>query len=105
MSVLELVIAAACVAGGARSLWYWLKRPIEGTDVTDHLLFAAFVTGRVGTWWSLATLFLLYGLSDARGQAFVDDVRRFNWFFLVIVALAALQVVTTFILGRRSSGN
>lgn len=102
MNVFEIVVVAVCAALGVRSLVYWLRRPFEGRDVTDHLLFALFVTGRVGTWFALAGLFALYATTDTRGQAFIEDVRRFDWFALVLIALAVVQFVASFLLGRRS---
>ena len=63
-----------------------------------------FVTGRVGLWFGLAGLFLLYALTGTQGRAFVDDVRRYDWFVMVFLGLAALQFLGGFFLGRRSSG-
>jgi hypothetical protein len=102
MNAFEVVVVVVCAALGARSLVYWLRRPFDGRDVTDHLLFAVFVTGRVGTWFALGGLFLLYAVTNTQGRAFIDDVRQFDWFFLVLVALAVAQLGASFLLGRRS---
>jgi len=102
MNVLEIVVVVMCAGLGVRSLVYWLRRPFESQDVVDHVLFALFVTGRVGTWFALAGMFALYASTDTRGQAFIDEVRRFDWFALVVIALAAVQFVASFLLGRRS---
>lgn len=97
-------IGAAIVFGafGLRSLVHWARRPFDSVDPRDHALFAMFVTGRVGLWFSLAGLFVIYALVDTQGRAFVDDVRRYDWFVLVFITLAALQVVAGYFLGRRS---
>jgi hypothetical protein len=102
VNLFEIVVVIVCAGLGVRSLLYWLRRPFEGRDVTDHLLFGLFVTGRVGVWFALAGLFSLYAVTDTQGRAFIDDVRQFDWFFVVLVALAAVQLVASFLLGRRS---
>ena len=91
-------------AFGLRSLVHWARRPFDSTDPRDHALFAMFVTGRSGLWFALAGLFVLYALTETRGRAFIDDVRRYDWFVLVFIALAAMQVVAGFFLGQRSPG-
>jgi hypothetical protein len=89
---------------GIRSLVHWARRPFDSVDAGDHVLFAMFVAGRAGLWLAMAGLFLLYGLTDTRGRAFIDDVREYNWFVIVFIALAALQLLAGFFLGRRSAG-
>jgi hypothetical protein len=37
---------------------------------------------------------------DTEGRAFTDDAARFNWYFIVLAVPAALQFVTSFLLGR-----
>ena len=44
MRIVELTIAGLLVLGGLRAVWYWSRRPFEGTDVTDHLLYALYLT-------------------------------------------------------------
>lgn len=103
MKVIEVAMVALFTALGVRSLLHWGRRPFEGVDVHDHVLFALFVTGRVGLWLGLAGLFLLYALTDTRGRAFIDDVRRYDWFVLVFVGLSAIQFLASYFLGRRSA--
>jgi len=98
----ELVVAAACLGLGVRSLVYWVRRPFEGGDATDLVLFSLFVTGRVAMWFAAGGLFLIYALIDTRGQAFIDEVAQYGWFLLVLLSLAALQLVASFMLGRRT---
>jgi hypothetical protein len=99
----EVAMVILFGALGIRSLVHWTRRPFDSHDPRDHLLFALFVTGRVGLWFSLSGLFLLYALTNTEGRAFVDDVRRYDWFALVFVVFAAAQFLGGFFLGRRSA--
>jgi hypothetical protein len=103
MKAFEIVLVVVFAALGIRSLVYWIRRPFESRDPRDHLLFAMFVTGRVGLWFALSGLFLLYASVDTQGRAFTDDVRRYDWFFMVFVVLAALQLLGGYFLGRRAA--
>jgi hypothetical protein len=103
MRVFEIAALVVFAALGVRSLVHWARRPFDSRDPRDHLLFAMFVTGRVGLWFGLAGLFLLYALTGTQGRAFVDDVRRYDWFVMVFLGLAAMQLLGGFFLGRRSS--
>lgn len=102
MKGIEFAIVALFTGLGVRALLHWGRRPFDGVDVRDHVLFALFVTGRVGLWFGLAGLFLLYALTDTRGRAFIDDVRSYDWFILVFVGLAAIQFLAGYFLGHRS---
>lgn len=104
MKLFEIAMAVLFGALGVRSLVHWGRRPFETGDARDHLLFAMFVTGRVGLWLAVAGLFVLYALTNTQGRAFVDDVRRYDWFVMVFVGLAALQLLGGYFLGRRSAG-
>jgi hypothetical protein len=92
------------VAGGARSLWIWSRRRFEGDDLLDHLLYAMFTTGRVGLWFAFAGLFAMYASTDVQGRAFIDEVQRFRWYGIVLIALAAAQFLAGQLLGRRTPG-
>jgi hypothetical protein len=98
------VLVGAFAAGGLRSLWAWSRRPFEGTDVRDHLLYALYVTGRAGLWFSFAGFFLISATTGVEGRAAADELSRFRWYVLVPIALAALQLVAGYFLGRRPSG-
>jgi hypothetical protein len=99
--VVELAIAGLLALAGVRSLWKWTRRRFEGADVVDHLLYAAYLTGRVGIWFSLSGLFLIYASVDARGQPALDELEPYRWYLLVPLLLAALQLVAGWFLGRR----
>ncbi len=102
MKGFEIAMFLVFGALGVRSLVHWVRRPFESADPGDHVLFALFVTGRVGLWFALSGLFLLYALTQTRGRAFVEDVRAYDWFLIVFVALSAIQLLAGFFLGRRS---
>lgn len=102
MNTIEVVLAVLFALLGIRSLVHWVRRPFESRDPRDHALFALFVTGRVGLWLALSAVFVLYASTDTQGRAFVDDVRRYDWFVLVFMALAAMQLIGGYFLGRRS---
>ncbi len=104
MRIVELGIAFLLVLGGLRSLWTWSRRGFEGTDVVDHLLFALFVTGRVGLWLSLAGFFLISSSIDVRGQAALDAFDPYRWYLMVPLVLASMQLVAGWLLGRREPG-
>lgn len=103
MKVFELVMSGVLALGGVRSLLKWSKRHFASTNVSDQILWALYLTGRVGLWFAFAGFFLIYGLSDAQGRAFIDELERFRWFVMVPVGLAALQLLAGLALGRRSS--
>jgi hypothetical protein len=104
MKAFEVSMVVVFAALGVRSLVHWGRRPFDSRDPGDHLLFALFVTGRAGLWFALAGLFSLYALTGTQGRAFVDDVRRYDWFALVFAILAAAQFLGGYFLGRRSPG-
>lgn len=104
MRTVELALAGLFALGGLRSLWSWSRRPFEGAELRDHVLYALYLTGRVGLWFSIAGLFAIYASIQTRGRAALDDVARFRWYLLVPLALAALQLVAGWFLGRRAPG-
>ena len=104
MRIVELVIATVFVLLGLRSLWTWTRRPFDGTDVSDHALYALFVTGRVGLWFAVAGLFAIYASIDLRGRAWVDEVEPYRWYLIVPLVLAAMQLLAGWFLGRGGAG-
>lgn len=114
MRIFELAVAGLLTLLGIRSLAHWIRRPFDSTDARDHILYAAYVMGRVGAWWSVAGLFAISAtLRDpngtgafVQGRAFTDLFRdRFWWYPLVILGCLVLQFVTGFFLGRRRPGD
>jgi len=101
VSPVELTIAAIFLALAGRSAVYWMRHRVETQDTTDEILFALFVTGRVGTWLMAAGLFLLFGSTNLRGRAYTDEAGRYSWLFIVFLLLGALQLIAGWFLGAR----
>jgi hypothetical protein len=102
MKVVEAVMAVVFGALGVRSLVHWLGQTFEAADLKDHLLYAVFVTGRIGLWFAVAGAFAIFATIDTRGQVFLDDVDRYRWYAVLFPLLAAFQFVAGQILGRRT---
>ncbi|MEX0991416.1 MAG: hypothetical protein WD004_03995 [Actinomycetota bacterium] len=103
MRVVELVVAGLLILGGIRSLVVWTRRRRVDVRGRAHLvLFALFVTARVGLWLSLAGLFLISASVPYAGRAFVDEMTAYRWYLLVPLVLGVLQIVTGYFLGRGS---
>ena len=99
--IVALVLGAAFAALAVRSAIHWVRRRPPLRDTRDELLFAAFVTGRVGTWAVAAAMFLVFGTISAVGDPYVDEARGFAWLFFVFIGLGALQFVAAAFLGLR----
>jgi hypothetical protein len=97
----ELAVAIVFIAGGLRSIWVWGRRPFQGTDVVDHILYALYLTGRIGLWFAFAGFFLIYASIDVQGRAALDELARYRWYLIVPLALAAIQLGAGWFLGRR----
>jgi hypothetical protein len=104
VKVVEIVIAALLTLGGLRSLWIWSRRRFEGVDVVDHVLYALYLTGRVGLWFALAGFFFIYASVDTPGVPGLDELQPYRWYVLVPLFLGALQLVAGWFLGRREPG-
>ena len=85
---------------GVRSLLYWLRRPLDSRSTRDHLLYAAWVTGRVGLWFAVAGVFAISAAIGREGRAFTDEFHRYRWYFFVPLTLAIVQLVAAMMLGR-----
>jgi hypothetical protein len=103
MRTLELLIALVLAAFGVRSIAYWARRRFDARDISDHLLFALYLTGRAGLWFALAGAFLIFGSIDAEGRAFADEAADYRWYLTVILSLGLLQLASGYLLGRRST--
>ena len=98
--MLEIVVAAVLAAGGIRSLSVWSRRRFEGTDVVDHLLYALHVTGRVGTWFTLAGVFVIYGVTSI-GRRPTSELGALRWYAVVPIVFTTMQFLAAVSLGRR----
>ena len=103
MKVVEIALIVLFAALGARSAWYWIRRPFDSAEVGDHVLYALFVTGRVGLWLSIAGAFAIFLTIDTQGRAFADDAAEFRWYILVPGLLAFLQLLSSVLLRGRDS--
>lgn len=101
MKMLELVVAGVLAVIGVRTAVKVAREPFPARDLTDHFLYALHLTGRVGLWFAFALVFLMFGTSDAQGRAFADEMRDQRWVLFLIVALAAMQFLGGWFLGRR----
>lgn len=91
----EFVVAGLLGLMGLRSLRKWMRVSFDAGSLGEQILFALNVTARVGTWFVLAGFFV--------GYAVVDDPQRLGWFFFVLIAVAGVQLLTSFYLGRWSA--
>ncbi|HZD18065.1 MAG TPA: hypothetical protein VE669_07985 [Actinomycetota bacterium] len=105
MRGVELALAALLGLGGVRALWVWIRRPFESRDVRDHLLYALYLTGRIGLWFAFAGFFLVAASVRTQGRAAFDELASYRWYLLVPLALGALQLVAGWFLGRREPGS
>jgi hypothetical protein len=97
----ELVVALVFLGLAVRSAVYWMRHRVQSQDTADEMLFALFVTGRVGTWLLASGLFFLYASITVRGQASDDEASRYSWLFIVFLLLGATQLLATWFLGAR----
>ncbi len=110
MRVFEAAVAAACAALCARSVYHWLRRPLDSIDPRDHLLFALFVLTRAGSWLLVAGWFWVSAtMRDpdtgdiVQGRAVLDGLRdRFVWIPAVFIAALAINLLAGWFLGRRA---
>jgi hypothetical protein len=113
---LEFAVAVVLAAMGVRSAVHWARRPFDSKDVGDQLLYAVYLTGRVGMWFAFAGLFLILAFAGATdpvtgirspstGQVYIDDVSQFRWYVIVFAALGAMQLLAGWFLGHRGGGS
>jgi hypothetical protein len=98
----EVVLAALLALAGIRSLVKWSGRRFEAVDVSDHALYALFVTGRVGLWFALAGFFAIYASVDSPGRAGLDELEQYRWYLIVPLVLTGFQLIGGWFLGRRT---
>ena len=95
MRGVEIAFGAVLALAGLRSLWKWSRTNLDSAAPFEHLLYALYVTGRVGLWFAFAAVFI--------GYAVIDDVERYRWFVLLPIFLSAMQLVGGVLLGRAST--
>ena len=92
MTVVELAAASILTLAGVASLLRWLKTDFEPASARERVLYAVHLTSRIGMWFAFAAF--------AAGYALVDDPAGFTGFVMVPIVLAALQLLTGFLLSR-----
>jgi hypothetical protein len=113
---LEFAVAVVLASLGVRSAVHWARRPFDSKDVGDQLLYAVYLTGRVGMWFAFSGLFLILALAGAAdpvtgirspstGQVYIDDVSQFRWYVIVFAVLGAMQLLAGWFLGHRGGGS
>ncbi len=102
MRVFEFVLAAVFAALGVRSLAYWIRRPFDSTDVADHLLYAVYLTGRIGTWFAFAGMFALYGAANSGDPSLIAGTAQVRWVAVLLGVLLAMQLIGSQFLGKRT---
>jgi len=108
MRPFEFAVALVLTAFGIRSAVYWARRPFESTAIRDQLLYAVYLTGRVGMWFAFAGLFYLFafvGVSDPEpnpitGELVVEHPSKYAWYVIVFAVLGAMQLLAGWFLGH-----
>lgn len=94
----EFIFAGILTLFGLRSLAFWWRREFRPDSVGEHLLYVLHVTARVGIWFALAGFFVGFAVVD------YDPQGRLGWYLLVLIGLAAVQLLTSFFLSRSPGG-
>ena len=113
MRRLEFVIALVFAVAGIRSAIHHARRPFDSRDPRDQLLYALYLTGRVGMWFAFAGLFLILafaGVADptpdpVTGRLVIEDASDFAWYVIVFAVLGAMQLLAGWFLGHRGDGS
>jgi hypothetical protein len=100
LRIVELVVAGLFALGGIRSFVVWIRRSIDSDALRDHLSYALYRTGRIGLWFAVGGMFLLPTLIGREGRAYTEEFARFRWYILVPLALAIMQFIGAYLLGR-----
>ena len=95
MTVGAIVLAALLGLLGVRSAVRWSGVQFEAETIRDQILYSIHVAARTSVWFALAGAFV--------GFAVLDEPERFQWYVLVPLGLAALQVLAAIALWRSPS--
>ena len=111
MRPFEFAVALVLTAFGIRSAVYWARRPFESTAIRDQLLYAVYLTGRVGMWFAFAGLFYLFAFVGTTIRSPVSACprpdrststtsSRYRWYVIVFAVLGAMQLLAGWFLGH-----
>jgi hypothetical protein len=92
MRVGAAILAVLLALVGVRSVFKWNRVRFEAGSLRDQLLYSLHVTARTSVWFALAGAFV--------GFAVLDEPERFQWYVLIPLGLAALQVLAAVALWR-----
>ncbi len=98
--IAEYVVAGLFGSLGVRSFVYWARRPLDSRSPRDQALYAMYLTGRIGLWFSVAGIFVISALTPGSGSFFTRRFAQHRWYIMVPLGLAVLQFVGAYWLGR-----
>ena len=92
MRVGAAVVAVLLGLLGVRSILKWSSVRFDAETLRDHLLYSLHTTARTCVWFALAGAFV--------GFAVLDEPERFQWYVMIPIGLAAVQVLAAIALWR-----
>lgn len=92
MRVGAVVLASLLALLGVRSALRWSSVRFEAETLREQLLYSVHVAARTSVWFALAGAFV--------GFAVLDEPEKFQWYVLVPIGLAAVQVLAAIALWR-----
>jgi hypothetical protein len=104
-----LVLAAVFAVLGVRSAIHHARRPFASDEVRDQVLYAAYLTARVGMWFAVAGAFVIVAFlgvgedpepDPVTGRFDIHRASEFTWYLLVFVVLGAIQLLAAWFLGH-----
>jgi hypothetical protein len=90
------VLAVVLGLLGVRSILKWSSVRFDAESFRDHLLYSLHTTARTCVWFALAGAFV--------GFAVLDEPERFQWYVMIPIGLAAVQVLAAIALWRSPPG-
>jgi hypothetical protein len=104
-----LVLAAVFAVLGVRSAIHHTRRPFASDELRDQVLYAAYLTARVGMWFAVAGAFVIVAFlgvgedpepDPVTGRFDIHRASEFTWYLLVFVVLGAIQLLAAWFLGH-----
>jgi hypothetical protein len=92
MKWVTVSVAGLLALIGLRVLMRARREVFEPVNAREVVAYSLYLTARVGLWIALAAFLA--------GKALLDHPNRFNWFAMVPISLAGLQLLTGLYLSR-----